>query len=67
MDTDIPGLLSELDRLANGTTERLTAAVQDVDKIIEILMQAREQVAQGLYLVQSSNLPPHLPQNRGKP
>ncbi|PSR94522.1 CTLH/CRA C-terminal to lish motif domain-domain-containing protein [Coniella lustricola] len=46
MDTDIPGLLSELDRLANGTTERLSAAVEDVDKIIEILTQAREQVAQ---------------------
>lgn len=47
-ETDIPKLLSELDRLANGTTARLTAAVEDVDKIIEILTKAREQVAEGM-------------------
>ncbi|KAF3764628.1 hypothetical protein M406DRAFT_291761 [Cryphonectria parasitica EP155] len=46
METDIPGLLNELDHLANGTTERLTAAVEDVDKIIEILTQAQEQIAE---------------------
>lgn len=46
-EADIPGLLKELDRLANGTTERLTAAVEDVDRIIDLLTQAREQVAQG--------------------
>lgn len=47
-DSDIPVLLNELDRLATGTSERLTAAVEDVDKIIELLTQAREQIAQGL-------------------
>lgn len=46
-EPDIPGLLSELDRLANGTTDRLTAAVEDVDKIIDILTNAREQIAEG--------------------
>lgn len=46
-DTDIPVLLNELDRLATGTSERLTAAVEDVDKIIELLTQARAQIAQG--------------------
>ncbi|KAK7710198.1 hypothetical protein SLS64_002311 [Diaporthe eres] len=45
-DTDIPALLKELDRLANNTTDRLSAAVDDVDKIIDILTQAREQIAQ---------------------
>ncbi|KAJ0122447.1 regulator of gluconeosis [Diaporthe amygdali] len=45
-DTDIPALLKELDRLANNTTDRLSAAVNDVDKIIDILTQAREQIAQ---------------------
>lgn len=47
-EPDIPGLLSELDRLANGTSERLTAAVDDVDRIIDLLTQAREQIAQGM-------------------
>lgn len=47
-DKDIPVLLNELDRLATGTSERLTAAVEDVDKIIELLTQARAQIAQGL-------------------
>lgn len=47
-DKDIPVLLNELDRLATGTSERLTAAVEDVDKIIELLTQARSQIAQGL-------------------
>ncbi|KAH8770942.1 regulator of gluconeogenesis [Diaporthe sp. PMI_573] len=45
-DTDIPALLKELDRLANNTTDRLSAAVNDVDKIIDILTEAREQIAQ---------------------
>lgn len=45
-DTDIPALLKELDRLANNTNDRLSAAVDDVDKIIDILTQAREQIAQ---------------------
>lgn len=59
-EPDIPGLLSELDRLANGTTDRLTAAVDDVDKILEILTNAREQIAQG---TQTPNSPPPLPPN----
>lgn len=46
-DTDIPGLLKELDRLANGTTDRLTAAVADVDNIINILQKARDDIAHG--------------------
>ncbi|KAG8159903.1 hypothetical protein KVR01_010540 [Diaporthe batatas] len=45
-DTDIPALLKELDRLANNTTDRLSAAVNDVDKIIDILTEAREKIAQ---------------------
>lgn len=45
-DTDIPALLRELDRLANNTTDRLSAAVNDVDKIIDILTEAREKIAQ---------------------
>ncbi|POS77749.1 hypothetical protein DHEL01_v203845 [Diaporthe helianthi] len=45
-DTDIPALLKELDRLANNTTDRLSAAVNDVDKIIDILAEAREKIAQ---------------------
>lgn len=44
----IPLLLNELDRIATGTSERLSAAVEDVDKIIELLTQARAQIAQGL-------------------
>lgn len=44
-EADIPALLKELDRLANNTSSRLTAAVSDVDKIIDILTQAREQIA----------------------
>ena len=44
-EADIPALLKELDRLANNTSSRLTAAVNDVDKIIDILTQAREQIA----------------------
>ncbi|CAN8101163.1 unnamed protein product [Discula destructiva] len=44
-ETDIPGLLKELDRLANGTTDRLTAAVADVDSIINILQKARDDIA----------------------
>lgn len=46
-DQDVQGMLNELNRLATGTSERLTAAVEDVDKIIELLTQAREQIAQG--------------------
>ncbi|KAJ4422723.1 hypothetical protein N0V82_002620 [Gnomoniopsis sp. IMI 355080] len=45
-DTDIPALLSELNRLANGTTDRLTAAVADADNIINILQKARDQIAE---------------------
>lgn len=44
----IPLLLHELDRIATGTSERLTAAFEDVDKIIELLTQARAQIAHGL-------------------
>ncbi|ROV99309.1 hypothetical protein VSDG_03901 [Cytospora chrysosperma] len=44
-EADIPALLKELDRLANNTSNRLTAAVNDVDKIIDILTQARGQIA----------------------
>ncbi|KUI70138.1 hypothetical protein VM1G_06077 [Cytospora mali] len=44
-EADIPALLKELDRLANNTSSRLTAAVNDVDKIIDILTQARGQIA----------------------
>lgn len=47
-DTDIPALLSELNRLANGTTDRLTAAVADADNIINILQKARDQIAEGI-------------------
>lgn len=46
-EPDIPGLLSELDRLANGTTDRLTTAVEDVDKILDLLTNTREHIAQG--------------------
>lgn len=45
-EADIPALLKELDRLANNTTSRLTAAVNDVDKILDLLTQAREQIAE---------------------
>lgn len=48
-ETDIPGLLKELDRLANGTTDRLTAAVADVDNLINILQKARDEIADGTY------------------
>lgn len=44
-EADIPALLNELDRLANNTSSRLTAAVSDVDKIVDILTQARGQIA----------------------
>lgn len=54
-ETDIPGLLKELDRLANGTTDRLTAAVADVDNIINILQKARDEIADGTYSLLSSS------------
>lgn len=60
-DTDIPALLKELDRLANNTTDRLSAAVEDVDKIIEILTQAREQIAQCEWPPQLSLSPTQAP------
>lgn len=59
-ETDIPGLLSELDRLANGTTDRLTAAVADADNIINILQKARDQIAEGEHSSLLSFPPLHL-------
>lgn len=56
-ETDIPGLLKELDRLANGTTDRLTAAVADVDNIINILQKARDEIADGNGFLPSCGCP----------
>lgn len=59
-ETDIPGLLKELDRLANGTTDRLTAAVADVDNLINILQKARDEIADGTYSFLPSTIIPVL-------
>lgn len=44
----IPMLQKELSRLTGGGTARLSAAVDDVDKMIEVLTAARDQIAHGL-------------------
>ena len=44
----IPQLQKELSRLTGGNTARLSAAVDDVDKMIEVLTNARDQIAHGL-------------------
>lgn len=54
-EPDIPGLLEELDRLANSTTDRLTAAVSDVDILINSIQKARDNIADGMSMLCSSD------------